>query len=154
MSDIEKQLSKEVDLEASKDVTPRASSPESEELKNPSPEKPSKPIWIAVSISLFLGAFLYGLDTTIAADVQVSVYERFGEISKLAWVGTGFPLGSVAIILLVGSLFGQFEIKWLLTGFFLLFEIGSALCGAAPTSDVLIIGRVLAGMGGAGMYIG
>lgn len=33
-------------------------------------------------------------------------------------------------------------------------EAGSALCGAAPNMNALIIGRVIAGMGGAGVYIG
>ena len=35
-----------------------------------------------------------------------------------------------------------------------LFEIGSALCGAAPKIDVLILGRSIAGWGGAGTYVG
>jgi MFS family permease len=34
------------------------------------------------------------------------------------------------------------------------FEAGSALCGAAPSSTALIIGRALAGMGGAGLLNG
>ncbi len=42
---------------------------------------------------------LYGLDTTVAADVQGTVLEQFGEPEKLAWIGVGFPLGSVAVIL-------------------------------------------------------
>ena len=35
-----------------------------------------------------------------------------------------------------------------------LFEAGSAICGAAPTMDALIIGRAICGLGGAGMYLG
>lgn len=69
-------------------------------------------------------------------------------------MGIGFPLGGVATILLLGKLFGTFEIKWLMIGSVILFEVGSAICGAAPTSDTLIVGRVIAGIGGAGMYIG
>lgn len=34
------------------------------------------------------------------------------------------------------------------------FAAGSALCGAAPTMNGLIVGRVWAGAGGAGMYLG
>jgi len=34
------------------------------------------------------------------------------------------------------------------------FEIGSAVCGAAPSMNALIIGRAIAGLGGAGMYLG
>ncbi len=95
-----------------------------------------------------------GLDTTIAADVQASVYESLGEIQNLQWVGLGFPMASVAIILFVGRLYEAFNMKWLITAALAIFEIGSAVCGAAPTSDALIIGRVIAGMGGSGMYLG
>lgn len=35
-----------------------------------------------------------------------------------------------------------------------LFEIGSAICGAAPTMAALIVGRVIAGTGGCGIYAG
>lgn len=95
-----------------------------------------------------------GLDTTIAATVQASVYEDLGNLQKLPWVGIGFPLGSVAVVLLVGKLFETFEIKWLNIASVLLFEIGSAICGAAPTADAIIVGRVIAGIGGSGMYLG
>lgn len=126
--------------------------------------------WALVCVGIFLGALLYGknnglltvcqlmgspgLDTTIAADVQGSIYADLREINKLPWVGIGFPMGSVAVILLVGKLYGMFEIKGLLIFSIITFEIGSALCGAAPNANTLILGRVIAGIGGAGMYIG
>jgi MFS family permease len=106
-------------------------------------------------VALYSTALLYGLDTTIAAAVQGSVIEQFpGSIEKLAWVGVGFPLGSVAVILPTGYAYGMFNIKYLYLLSVLLFEAGSALCGAAPTMNALIGGRVLAGIGGAGMYLG
>lgn len=36
----------------------------------------------------------------------------------------------------------------------IVFEIGSAICGAAPTSTVFIIGRAIAGLGSAGIFSG
>jgi MFS family permease len=95
-----------------------------------------------------------GLDTTIAADVQASILASLGEIEKLAWVGIGFPMGSVAMILLIGTAYGLFEIKYLCIASIVLFETGSALCGAAPNMNAMIVGRVIAGIGGAGMYLG
>jgi len=95
-----------------------------------------------------------GLDTTIAADVQASILASLGEIEKLAWVGIGFPMGSVATILLIGTFYGLFDIKYLLIAGVVLFETGSALCGASPNMNAMIIGRVIAGIGGAGMYLG
>ncbi len=57
-------------------------------------------------------------------------------------------------ILPLGYAYGLFEIKTLYLASIILFEAGSALCGGAPTMDALIVGRVIAGAGGAGMYLG
>jgi MFS family permease len=35
-----------------------------------------------------------------------------------------------------------------------IFEVGSALCGAAPNSTAFIIGRAIAGLGSAGIFSG
>ncbi|CAK7235854.1 hypothetical protein SCUCBS95973_009408 [Sporothrix curviconia] len=110
--------------------------------------------WVVICVALYLSIFMYGLDTTIAADVQSAVVETFGSVGKLAWLGAGFPLGSIAVGLPYGSIFNQFDMKWAYIGGIVLFEVGSALCGGAPNMDTLIVGRVIAGMGGAGMYLG
>lgn len=110
--------------------------------------------WMLVCVGLYLGALLYGLDTTISASVQGPILASLGEIEKLAWVGIGFPMGSVSVILLYGWSYALFEIKYLMIGSFIAFEAGSALCGAAPNMNAMIFGRVIAGIGGAGMYLG
>lgn len=110
--------------------------------------------WFFICVSLYISAFLYGLDTTIAADVQGPVLEDFGHVELLSWIGSGFPLGSVAVILLAGALYGNFNMKWLFIAGVLAFEVGSVICGAAPNMNALIVGRVLAGAGGTGIYLG
>lgn len=131
--------------------------------------------WALTCIVLYLGALLYGkntfspysihqtnvhtdavkgLDTTIAADVQAQAYESLGHIENLPWIGLAFPMASAAMILPLGRAYGLFDVKALVIASVCLFEIGSAICGAAPTSNALIIGRAVAGIGGAGMYLG
>lgn len=51
-------------------------------------------------------------------------------------------------------MFTLYDNKWLFIAGVLLFEIGSAVCGAAPTMDALIAGRVVCGVGGIGLYVG
>ena len=51
-------------------------------------------------------------------------------------------------------MYGQFNLKYLYIISIALFQIGSALCGAAPNMDVLIVGRAICGIGGAGAYVG
>lgn len=36
----------------------------------------------------------------------------------------------------------------------LIFEVGSAICGASPNSIALIVGRAIAGIGGSGVFSG
>lgn len=109
--------------------------------------------WVLICAALYLSALIYGLDTTIAADVQGAVIQRFHEVDQLAWIGAGFPLGSVAVILPYGFLFTTFNMKLLYIAGIVLFQGGSALCGGAPNMGALIVGRVIAGVGGTGIYL-
>ena len=47
-----------------------------------------------------------------------------------------------------------FNAKWLYIISVAVFEVGSAICGAAPNMNALIIGRMIAGIGAVGIYTG
>ncbi|EED19841.1 efflux pump antibiotic resistance protein, putative [Talaromyces stipitatus ATCC 10500] len=134
--------------------SPRLSPTTSLQPNNDSPRPVHGFKWVLVCASLYIGALIYGLDTTIAADIQAAIVERFNNVERLTWVGTAFPLGSVCAILPVSAFYHNFDLKPLFVGSILLFEIGSALCGAAPNMDALIVGRVIAGLGGSGIFLG
>lgn len=114
----------------------------------------SKLRWLSVCLALYISAFLYGLDTTIVASIQAAIIGDFNAIEKLGWLGIGFPLGSIAVVLTLGKANSIFDIKWLYVGSLVMFEAGSALCGGAPNINAMIVGRIWAGAGGAGMYLG
>jgi len=124
------------------------------DLPPPAPRQYGRIKWWSILFSLYAAAFLYGLDNTIVADIQPAAIETFGSVSKLAWLGIGFPLGSIASVLPVMKAFFVFDVKWVFLGSLVMFTAGSALCGGAPNMDALIVGRVWAGSGGAGMYLG
>lgn len=79
--------------------------------------------------------------------------KEFGQVEKLSWIGAGFQLGSVCVISLLGTLLNTFNMKCISIATVLLFEGGSALCGAAAGMDALIVGRVMAGAAGSGIYL-
>lgn len=110
--------------------------------------------WFLVCVAIFSGNILYGLDTTISADIQASVSETFNNVTQLGWLGVGFALGSAVTILPLGKAYARFDNKFVFIGCLAMFSAGSALCGAAPIMSALIVGRVWAGAGGAGMYLG
>ncbi|KPM45833.1 hypothetical protein AK830_g685 [Neonectria ditissima] len=110
--------------------------------------------WVLVCVSLYIGGLIYGLDTTIAADIQAAIVKQFDDVERLTWVGTAFPLGSVVAILPSAAFYSSFDLKVLFIASIVVFEVGSAVCGAAPSMNALIVGRVIAGVGGSGIYLG
>ncbi|KAA8644348.1 hypothetical protein EYZ11_001643 [Aspergillus tanneri] len=120
----------------------------------PLPRKVTGFKWVLVIFSILSAIFLFALDNTIVADVQPKIIDSFGEINKLPWISVAFALGAVSVNLVWGKVFAQLEAKKSFIVTIILFEVGSAVCGAAPTMNALIIGRALCGIGGSGIYLG
>jgi hypothetical protein len=110
--------------------------------------------WALVVISILSSIFLFSLDNTIVADVQPAIVEDFGDVARLPWLSVGFLLGAASTNLIWGKVYSQFNGKWTYIGCVLFFETGSAICGGANDMTTLIIGRVLCGVAGSGMYVG
>lgn len=129
-----------------------------EKHAEPEAEVPPRDIqgwkWIAVVLSILSSTFLFALDNTIVANVQPVIVEHFDAVSKLSWLSVSFLIGAAATNLVWGKIYGQFNAKWTYIFCVTLFEVGSAICGAAPTMDALIVGRAICGVGGSGTYVG
>ena len=104
--------------------------------------------------AILIGMFLFALDNTVLADVQPKIVEDFGSADKLAWLGVAGVVPFLAMMLPNGQLFQTFNAKWMYIFGVVTFEVGSAVCGAAPSMTVLIFGRALAGLGGTFVYSG
>jgi len=63
-------------------------------------------------------------------------------------------LTTAAFQLLFGKIYTYFSIKWVYLTAIGIFELGSLICGVAPTSTALIVGRAIAGLGSAGLFSG
>ncbi|KAK2608283.1 hypothetical protein N8I77_006901 [Diaporthe amygdali] len=109
--------------------------------------------WALAYASLMSTVLLFALDNTIVATIQPTIVETFGHQEDLAWIGVSFVLGQ-SLILPIGKSFGMFNMKLVFLTSLILFEGGSAICGAAPNMAALIVGRVIAGIGGSGLYVG
>jgi MFS family permease len=107
-----------------------------------------------VCIAIFSTNPLYGLDKTIVTDIQVPISDTFQNVAQLGWLGIGFTLGSTVMIFPLCKAYGTFDNKWVFIACLLNFALASALCGTATNMDAMIVGRVWAGAGGAGMYLG
>lgn len=110
--------------------------------------------WALAMISILSSIFLYALDATVVADIQAIIVKEFDSLEDLSWVGVGFLMSATATNMVWGRIYSQFNSKWLYIFNVVLFEVGSAICGAAPNIEAMIVGRVICGIGGSGLYIG
>ncbi len=62
--------------------------------------------------------------------------------------------GTCAFQLSYGKLYNLFPTKWVFLIALGIFELGSLVCGATPSSVGLIMGRVVAGIGSGGIFSG
>jgi DHA2 family multidrug resistance protein len=109
---------------------------------------PSFNPWL-IAISVMLATVMEVLDTSVA---NVALPHISGNLSatteEATWVLTSYLISN-AIILPATSWIGKFiGRKRFLIICIILFTVASALCGAAPNLQILIIARVLQGVGG------
>jgi MFS family permease len=110
--------------------------------------------WLLIVLAIQLSSLIYSLDNSVVADIQPKIVNTFGQVDKLPWLSVAYALGGAATTLCWSTLYVSFDTKIISITGLVFFEAGSAICGSANNMDVLIIGRTLAGMGGAGLYIG
>jgi MFS transporter, DHA2 family, multidrug resistance protein len=110
---------------------------------------PSKPVnkWL-VALSVTFGTLMGTIDASI---VNVATPHLRGAMSatvqEITWVTTGFVIANVIVMPLtafLGRLFGQ---KQVYQAALLLFVVGSGLCGLARSLPMLVVFRLIQGLG-------
>ncbi|KAI1824004.1 MFS general substrate transporter [Xylaria intraflava] len=107
-----------------------------------------------VMISIFLSLFLVALDRTILGTATPQITQEFHSLGDIGWYGSAYQLTTAASQLLFGRVYKFYEVKRTFLITVIIFEVGSALCGAAPNSTAFIFGRAIAGLGSAGIFSG
>ncbi|PVH16404.1 uncharacterized protein CXQ87_004695 [Candidozyma duobushaemuli] len=101
--------------------------------------------------SIFFCLFLFALDQTIVATLLTEVGNKFNAFDRIGWLTSGFLISMAALVAVWGKLSIIFGRKSTMIVAVVLFEAGSLMCALADSMDVLIGGRVLAGVGGGGI---
>jgi len=107
-----------------------------------------------ITVGLALSIFLAALDSTIIATAIPSITTQFRSISSLAWYGSSYAITNTAFQSAWGKAYQYFSLKATFMSAIAVFEIGNVICATAPTSEVLIFGRIVSGMGGGGVMTG
>ncbi|KAJ3031938.1 UNVERIFIED_CONTAM: hypothetical protein HDU68_010018 [Siphonaria sp. JEL0065] len=112
----------------------------------------SKSAFISVYIGLLLAILLAALDQTIVATALKAIVDDFGHQDLIPWIGSAYLLTAAPLSTLYGKFADIFGRKWVFVFAIVMFELGSALCGAATSMEFLIAGRAIAGIGGGGIF--
>ncbi|KAF2027830.1 major facilitator superfamily transporter [Setomelanomma holmii] len=122
--------------------------------RSKAPEYPSAAKTAVIMVSLYISIFLVALDRTIVGPAIPAITNEFNSIGDIGWYGSSYMLTSAGFILLYGRVYTFFDTKTVFLSGIFLFEGGSAICGAATSSMMLIIGRAIAGLGSSGIFTG
>ncbi|KAF6806037.1 MFS multidrug transporter [Colletotrichum sojae] len=116
--------------------------------------------------------WLLFLDSSIIVTAIPAITDEFHSLGDIGWYGSAYHLANAALQPLTGKVYRYFSTKacsnpvhrqgvqhglrrqWSFFTFLVIFELGSLICGAAPNSTILIVGRVVTGMGSAGILSG
>ncbi|KAL8979978.1 MAG: hypothetical protein Q9205_004817 [Flavoplaca limonia] len=103
-------------------------------------------LWIMASI--WIGTATAGLDCLVMATLAAPIANSFNSLYLLAWLATAFLIGQAAIQPLSGKLTDIFSRQWGLVVSNCVFALGNLACGFAQNKWTIILGRILAGVGG------
>ena len=108
--------------------------------------------WI-VAMVVIIGVFMAILDQTIVNIAIPRLQTAFGaDLHSVQWVLTGYILAQGVATPTVAFFADRFGTKQVYVTAMAAFTIGSALCGLAWSLPVLILFRVLQGIGGAALF--
>ncbi|KAL8661130.1 MAG: hypothetical protein Q9202_005892 [Teloschistes flavicans] len=122
---------------------------EEDESQYPSTKKVA-----VIMVALYLAMFLVALDRTIISTAVPRITDEFNSLGDVGWYGSAYLLTACGFQLQFGRIYTFYHTKWVFLAAIGAFEVGSAICGAAPTSAAFIIGRAIAGAGSAGVFSG
>lgn len=104
-------------------------------------------------VALMLSILLASLSQTVLGSALPTVVGELGGVDQMMWVLTAYLLATTITMPIYGKLGDEFGRKPLLIVAITLFMVGSTIGGVASTMQLLIIGRVVQGLGGGGLMV-
>src|SRR5215469_5785022 len=105
--------------------------------------------WVALTVTT-IGSLMVAIDSTIVIlALPNMLQELHSNLVRMTWVIIGYLLVSTVLLLTFGRMADMFgRVKMYNLGF-VIFTVGSILCGVALSDSMLIAARILQGAGGA-----
>lgn len=82
------------------------------------------------------------------------ITNEFHSLNDVGWYGSSYLFVFTAAQMPWGKLYTMYPAKWVFLIGLTIFEIGSLICGVAPSSGALIAGRSISGLGAGSLNAG
>jgi EmrB/QacA subfamily drug resistance transporter len=104
-----------------------------------------------IVLGVLLPVFMGSLDGTILASALPSIGREFGDVHNLPWLITAYLIANTTVTTLYGKISDIHGRRTTLIISISMYMLGSLVCALAPNMFILILGRVLHGLGGGGL---
>ncbi|XHG08024.1 hypothetical protein AWENTII_011152 [Aspergillus wentii] len=120
------------------------------------PSSRDAPVQAMTSVStivavLLLGEFISNADGTLVLAATGPISSQFNRLQDASWLSTAYTLGLCAAQPMYGKLSDIYGRKVLLLAAYFLFAFGCLVCGTGSEMWMVILGRAISGIGGAGI---
>ena len=117
----------------------------------PGSGRPVRPTFFAIFPSIMLPMFLAVVDQTIVATALPAIAANTGNVERASWIVVSYLIASTIAAPIYGTLGDAFGRRRLMFWALFIFILASLLCAASPTTELLVLARVLQGLGGGGL---
>jgi DHA2 family multidrug resistance protein len=106
----------------------------------------------AIAVAVALGALLEVVDTSIVNVALTDIQAALGaSLTEVSWVVSSYAVANVIILPMTAWLGIRFGKKRYFVFSLIAFTVASVMCGLATSLPVLILARVMQGLGGGGL---
>ena len=96
----------------------------------------------------YFGVFLNAMDSTIVATLSAPISNSFDSFTLLSWLVAAYLIANAGFQPISGKLSDIYGRMPCLVAACLFFAAGNLICGLAKSESVIILGRVVSGIGG------
>src|SRR5688572_23862805 len=107
--------------------------------------------WV-IAGTVVLGSFVSVMDFSIVNVAMPQMISTFGvSLDAITWVAVSYSIAEIILITMSAWLSSFFGRKRYFVWSFILFTAASMLCGAARSLEMMVLARILQGIGGGGL---
>ncbi|OCK73579.1 putative tetracycline-efflux transporter [Lepidopterella palustris CBS 459.81] len=120
--------------------------------KEPHADLPHSQNIAGVISVLLLGVFIANADGSLVLATSGTISSEFDDLGSAGWLITSYTLAMCASQSLYGKLSDIYGRKSTILVSYIFFTLGCAICGLGQSLPQVVFGRLVAGVGGAGIH--